>query len=119
MATRLYPMTKDPVKLELLAGVPAGTHAKLTELEAKYGTNYDGLYGALYTVGNEDLLELNSFLLCGWGRLQCNVAQWGMDYVSGSTTDSGQVRCMLADQDVMTNNFRSIVVELCEGLCWS
>ncbi len=38
MATRLYPITEGPAKLEEMAGVPAGTSAALKAIEARFAS---------------------------------------------------------------------------------
>jgi hypothetical protein len=38
MATRLYPITEDPSKMEEMAGVPTGTSAALKAIEARFAS---------------------------------------------------------------------------------
>ena len=71
MGTRLYPMTTDVAKLETLAGVPAGTQAKVDAIKAKHDgkgpSNFDML-DELYADGNEHENTLYHFVLSGWGK---------------------------------------------------
>lgn len=77
MGIRLYPRTNDVAKLEKLAGVPAGTHTRLKELQAAHkapeGASYheaDAAYGRLFDAmsAEPNVDRLDSFILSGWGK---------------------------------------------------
>lgn len=80
MGVRLYPMTKDPAKLEALCCVPPGTTARLDELlkrpeftplptddfferDRKSGDAYDAVSA------DPDMRALYGFRSNGWGKL--------------------------------------------------
>jgi hypothetical protein len=123
MGVRLYPATKDEAKLEKLAGVPAGTAAKLRDLEAKYPITkemdffqvqavYNGKYGELYAPGNGDLNHYHSFLLFGFGRFAGGKDCDGGSEVGGSTTDTAKVEALLRLHGVQ------VTMAEVEGLYW-
>jgi hypothetical protein len=81
MGIRLYPNTKDRTKLEVLAGVPAGTYDRLEAIETKHreeaitkrasGTwsEYSDGYRQWQEINNDPHLgDLCGFLLYGWGK---------------------------------------------------
>jgi hypothetical protein len=71
MATRLYPLTQDPQKLEVLAGVPAGTFQELKAFEAlapEIGSQEEYAHWCR----KQEILhvaKLDRFLVFGWGRM--------------------------------------------------
>lgn len=97
MGTRLYPRTSNPAVLELLAGVPAGTHARLAVLDSKYEklrklissrlkgdldeaeeTDFIRHERLSYRrhkeiVRDENLNSLHNLLLFGWGKVRSAV----------------------------------------------
>lgn len=78
MGIRLYPRTRDVATLEKLAGVPAGTAARLDEVKARHKEVEDKLdRQAAFDVGYHHWCEINddphlgkydNFLLYGWGK---------------------------------------------------
>jgi hypothetical protein len=81
MGVRLYPNTQDPAALETLAGVPAGTHARLSAVEAEFAPRLNAapdffarnaIYDEKYNRVNDDdaMGDLDNFLTFGWGRFQ-------------------------------------------------
>jgi hypothetical protein len=73
MATRLYPVAYSICSLEILAGVPEGTHARLRALEARHPNrlNSDAAWACWYKARERDLdvSKLDVFLTDGWGRV--------------------------------------------------
>lgn len=146
MGTRLYPRTSNPAVLELLAGVPAGTHARLAVLDSKYEglrklisarpkgdtdqTDFIRHESLSYRrhkeiVRDEDLHSLHNLLLFGWGKVRSAVYALlemhpdmldGDDIYSGSCEDTGFCRDILARQGVELPAGFD-PVEL-KGLCW-
>lgn len=88
MGVRLYPITNDPAKWEKMARVPAGTAARLRELEKRF-TVEDRLLDIFYTALYQSPLmaRLSEFELSGWGKRGVTAE---MGY-SGSETDPVQV----------------------------
>jgi len=115
MATRLYPTTTNAARLEQLAGVPAGTHARLAAFEATRPQDgmveLDAWYDVLFS--DVALTDMHNFTVFGWGRLQCDVSQMNYDNVCGSTSNSDEMVRILVEQGVVAN------LDVCEGLCWS
>ena len=78
MGTRLYPRTTNPASLEMLAGVPAGTHARYAALRLQHRQDDntlafaermphdDAFYAAILADG--ELETLNCFIHNGWGK---------------------------------------------------
>ena len=118
MATRLYPTTNRPEKLEILAGVPTGTYAKWAKLEADKTTALKTVTDPTATI--EDIenthwhrlqsdpttATLDNFLTFGWGR----IAQY--ESPCCSSNDPQKVTELLAAQQVAAS------FEQTEGLCW-
>lgn len=109
MGTRLYPITKNPRKIEKLAGVPAGTWEAYRELEKRF-PNEDEFYAALYEPRNENVLRLQSFDLNGWGKI---VAYDRMGY-SGKTKSFQEAREIAILHGLTTKEVR-----LSNGFHWS
>jgi hypothetical protein len=77
MGTRLYINTNDEAVIETLAGVPAGSIAKLKEIE-KPLTGYDR-----WAVVNDDpvLATISHYLTYGWGKFDMSLV--GFDNYAG------------------------------------
>jgi hypothetical protein len=122
MATRLYPITNNPATLERLAGVPAGTYAKLEALRATRNSrpgqeNAQAVfYEAVYN--DKNLVRMNNFNVFGWGRVNPDACP---DY-SGRETDPVKCLDILAahgiEIDLSGENGALEVADL-EGLCWN
>jgi len=88
MGTRLYPGTTDDGALEELAGVAAGTAARVRELETAAGSN-DRFLDLL--AGDEAAGDYHHFLCFGWGKLREPVVQTlatlGLDTGTGTASD--------------------------------
>lgn len=106
MGVRLYPNTKNIRNLEILAGVPEGTHAKLKEIEDRINVSGavdfrdsqkrdEALYKELYAPGNEDINTLHSFLLFGWGRFNLPANVEVEDPIVGSFNDEDSAKRVL------------------------
>lgn len=112
MGTRLYVQAKvvdvqNPITAEeILAGVPAGTAARLAELEqsrprdcrvAGYHEATDAWYEKL--MADDDVDRLNHFQLFGYGRVNGDgykyIESLGLDPVCGSVSDTKQMNRML------------------------
>lgn len=121
MATRLYPRTKDVRTLELLAGAPLGTMARLEALRKEIGVGegadyfenerrYERFWNAVQD--DEALAALDHLLTFGWGRVQSDEVE----------TYAGCERCpikvarILGAQGVPTRLWPMI---LTDGVCWS
>lgn len=121
MGTRLYPKTRNVSVLERLAGVPAGTHQLLEQLEAQRQSMGSEAYYDLLA-NNPDADYLDNFLLFGWGKLTSE--QWEVakellgpdDCWHGSTTDIDAVKRMLAGNYNCTLN--GVSIEELEGVYW-
>jgi hypothetical protein len=77
MGTRLYPNTTDRAALEVLAGVPAGTHARMDEMAKRHAEAkvdpFDQEAGyAQWKERNDDgpIGDLDAFLTFGWGKFR-------------------------------------------------
>lgn len=79
MGIRLYPMTTDASKLEILMGVPAGTHDRLMKIKAKFKPPKEATFAQQQqlieqqwiTINTDDnLATLDAFLTYGWGKFQ-------------------------------------------------
>lgn len=100
MGTRLYVSTNKPEVLEILAGVPRGTAAKLEDLEQlRSDMGSDAWYDMMDQ--HPDASTLWDFRLFGFGKL--NGAQWDLakeiceddDVCCGHTEDPEQMLAML------------------------
>ena len=73
MGIYVHPLTKDPVVLEQLAGVPQGTSARLRTIESQHPYHLtdeaqgQAMFDAI--VADDDLESLWHFELFGWGRI--------------------------------------------------
>lgn len=113
MATRLYPITKDPINLEKLAVVPAGTYAKLTELNALKPDShnfYDPDVEAWYDLVEDDpdVHTLYNFIMSGWGRVR--MPNLGC---AGIAVNPVEIARIMAGHDLI-----GIDWTLTGGLCW-
>ena len=113
MAIRLYPDTTNVASIEVLAGVPAGTTARLEALERKYPeggmTDPDALFEALFAKGSEDLNKLHNFHLYGWGKFDsAGVA----NDCCGELKDLAQIKHLFAVNGISADP------ALCEGVNW-
>ena len=113
MATRLFPRTEDAALLERLAGVEAGTAARLAELEAEaeplaegfegYGEYQAACFAFLDRLRAEPGTDrLHSFKTSGWGRVTANAGHTmlaaDLDSVCGSAEEPGLVAELLRGQ---------------------
>jgi hypothetical protein len=134
MGTRLYPNTNNPVTLEKLAGVPAGTYSRWNEFKlekraflaglekrAKQGEDRQKLFfesndfaGEQYDKmsEDEDVSHLDRFILFGWGKIQFA----GGD--SGEHTDAYNVDQVLFWQGVGSDDLNGVTLEELEGVHW-
>ena len=131
MGIRLYPVTENPVVLEKLAGVPAGTHALLEAMREKYKLLRIALSPSQrYELEEQEYQELDEnaalgtldhFLTFGWGRVNMNVliaanpANEG-EY-SGRETDTIKVGGILLGHGIAIPG--SVSASELEGLRWS
>ena len=119
MATRIYPITNTPRNLEILAGVPEGTHAKLAEWEAANPEpNYmdqEASYERWQKLqAIEEFAQLDHFKTFGWGRVDHRHPAVGMDGYSGELT--GQVaKEFLLHHHIRLSNEQLAVLD---GVCW-
>jgi hypothetical protein len=77
MATRLYPQPYSTRSLEILAGVPEGTHKRLRALEEKHpNRRTSDAASRRWNKALEhdaDLSRLDTFLSDGWGGINAEV----------------------------------------------
>jgi hypothetical protein len=116
MATRLYPITEDPAKLEKMAGVPAGTSEVLKAIESRFVAKPGETSAQAFTREEQEFYAINAepnaaqlhcFLLFGWGRMR--------KYIDpiGNTTDPKLMAEIGRAQGI------NVPADLCEGFCWS
>ena len=122
MGVRLYPNTQDKAKLEVLAGVPAGTYARMEEMDARHEKFKAGIplrdrYDLDYECWKEKdadgpIGDLDAFITFGWGKFR-PVLGLGEDY-SGSIPASQSVKAdlLLAANGISANG------AFCEGVHW-
>ncbi len=122
MGIRLYPNTKNVANLEILAGVPAGTAQKLTEIEARHPNRHgvnnwsavEAFYDELYLKENSDVNAYQHFLLNGWGKFDhCGIVDSFDVECCGSENDAQKIRMLFALNGINAD------VSLCEGISWS
>lgn len=125
MSVRLYPKTKDPVKLEKLAGVPIGTYAKLEALEAME-PNWNKPKSLADEEAWFDLLDESEYMQAlhmlktfGFGRVRADLEGFGLDPICGSTDEAEMVKTLLIEQDLNLTSDILTIAYLCEGVCWS
>lgn len=106
MATRLYPNTEDRIVLAQLAGVPAATWERL-----------DRLTQAEQPLDDEEVSELESFLLIGWGRVDvASVLALGFSPTCDGIDDPETVRRLLEAHQV---NLKGVEADRLEGFHWA
>ncbi len=122
MGIYVYPLTKDPVVIEQLAGVPQGTSARLRALEAQFPhrlTDFaqeQALFDAVYL--DDDLESLWSFELSGWGRISAEffAAVGGEDgNYCGSESDPAVIARLLRLQG---DDLGDVPIEKLGGIGW-
>jgi|SRR5579859_276163 len=110
MAVRLYPKSEDPSVLERLAGVPAGTSARLDAvLAAGQGDAAEAVIRA-----DQDLQALDIAQLFGFGILRV----WVGPSVIGEETDPARVAAILSGQGVDLAAYGLALSDL-GGVAWS
>lgn len=138
MGTRLYPLTRDAAALETLAGVPAGTMARLDAIKAPFAARSqarqeafeaapEGAAGDAVRSGlryeervdseaewnavnaDQDAGTLDGFLTFGWGKF--NGVGLALDY-------AGHLDDLTACRRVLEANGIAADPALTGGLCW-
>ena len=105
--TRLYPILPKTSNMEKLVNVPAGTWAKVIEIQTKYDThNQDDLL--FEKLEDSNVMRLYEFSLFGWGRMKLAKS------VLGYTTDRNEMTEILTAQGLPL----SLLDEI-RGLNWS
>jgi hypothetical protein len=113
MATRLYPSTTNETSIEILAGVPAGTMAKLNAIKASFPPYSDALFDAIHAAPFP-VAKLDDFLTFGWGRVNYGTLEaLGFDGCGDSTKDITMVRLILSAHEI------NVDPALVEGLNWN
>ena len=115
MGVRLYPNTQDVVRLEVLAGVPAGTMDRLTAMEARQKDELEKapreeryeLGYKHYQERNDDAAmgDLDAFMTFGWGKFN------GGEDCCGSAEGE-------AAQALLNLNGINAEAWYCEGVHW-
>lgn len=128
MGTRLYPRTRNVESLEKLAGVPAGTAARLDAMKLRHDKELEGLDRAQryekeyaqYCERNDDkhVGDYDAFLTFGWGKFEdpCGVAPG----YSGRLEDPAKVTQLFRANGIgpLTKEGMAQFVALCEGVFW-
>jgi hypothetical protein len=141
MGTRIYPTTRNAAIIEILAEVPAGTHASLTKIRLDNNAEIERLqregldWVAIDEVKYEQWKKfqllpegrLDGFLTFGWGKftsatyeeIRNNIPEGeGEDWLwNGGTTDVGLIDSIMEAQGVDLERL-GINPEDMEGLCW-
>ena len=141
MGTRIYPTTRNAAIIEILAGVPAGTHESLTKIRLdnraeverlqRDGVNYGDIQEVEYrqwqTLQEIPEGRLDGFLTFGWGKftsatyeeIRNNIPEGeDEDWLwNGGTTDVGLIDSIMEAQGVDLEKL-GINPEDMEGLCW-
>jgi hypothetical protein len=96
MATRLYPIPYSVRSLEILAGVPEGTHARLRALEARHPNRRtsDAAWARWFKALERDpnVGKLDTFLSDGWKSVNeafCDIAS-----VAGKNSGYGTAKLL-------------------------
>ncbi len=106
MATRLYPQTNDVAILEAICGVPAGTAARLEQIEATIPEGCPNMgcprWEAIHA--EPDVEAYHTFHLFGFGRLVAFrlVRSLGMVEYADGTTDPDLIRKICEEQGNVT-----------------
>jgi hypothetical protein len=141
MGTRLYPTTQNEAIIEILAGVPAGTHKALTKIRLdnraeveklqREGVNYGDIQEIEYRQWKslQEIPEghLDGFLTFGWGKftreayeeIRNNIPK-GEDenwLWNGDTTNVGLIDSIMEAQGINLEKL-GINPEDLEGLSW-
>ena len=114
MGIRLYPQTENVEHLEILAGVPKGTTARLDALAVSCGgTMSGGYYKAVHS--DPEMNCLHSFQLFGYGKFFCPES---VDFDAQSTDDTQQMSDLIKVNELDVNLAQWSV--LCDGgFYWS
>jgi hypothetical protein len=129
MGIYLHPTPKDshnPVIWETLAGVPAGTSAKLARLEAAYpnrdetnSSDETAFYEILFA--SPDVNRLHSFKLFGWGRINRRFIALAKIYGRNDEADSlplsGNAQLVSLLLDAQGLNIADILPHI-SGISW-
>ena len=96
MATRLYPIPYNTRSLEILAGVPEGTHARLRALEVRHPNRHksDAAFSRWHKALERDpnAGKLDTFLAVGWKSVNaefCEIAE-----AAGKKSGYGSVKLL-------------------------
>jgi hypothetical protein len=117
MATRLFPLTSTVALLEKIAGVPAGTAARLDQIEATIPEGcprYDAIQA------NPDVEAYHSLQLFGFGRLKAFqlVRSLGMVEYSDGTQDPALIRQICRIQGNVPEEAVELMIEN-GGVYWN
>jgi hypothetical protein len=121
MGIRLYPNTKNPVALERIVGVPAGTAARLAEMEKRHAEEREGntdpeLGYRQYCEKDGAIGEFDTFLTFGWGKFfdPLGVAPG----YSGSLSDPEKIASLFGANGITPTTELDEYIALCEGVHW-
>ena len=141
MGTRIYPTTRNESIIEILAGVPVGTHKKLTdtllenqtacEKATNDGLSYDDIETIKHyqrmALGNSPEGRLDGFLTFGWGKFTKESFYIIKAHIPsnedenwlwcGDTTDTALIDSIMEAQGVDLEKL-GINPENIEGLSW-
>jgi hypothetical protein len=129
MGVRLYPSTKCVSNLEVMAGVPHGTAARLEALEAahdvgpkatpakdyrEYSERSDRFYEAIFSDEHAAENRYHSFLLNGWGKFDpAGVAPDYCGSIDGTAEGLEKIKILFR-----RNGIPLADVNFCEGVHW-
>lgn len=146
MATHLYPNTSCPKILEVLAGVPEGTHALILKILSKHNVemqDLNNLYLAALSCGaatkkiedqifiaeenyhntltaSSETKRLDKFLVFGWGTLSTKACSALSAF---GTPNFGELSCPIQTELVLSAQGiklpANITVNQIEGLTWN
>lgn len=115
MGVRLYPKTEDRRELEILAGVPEGTAARLDEVVLSSGGDMTAKY--YKTVHNDPVLDaLHCLKLHGYGKFTCPEA---VDFDKGETKIPFEMSLLIGANDLPVDNGIQWKILLKEGMYWN
>lgn len=118
MGVRLYPNTKNVASLEVLAGVPAGTAARLEEMEARHKKELAANPDNHYDLGYKHYCERHNdphigtysdFLIFGWGKFRP---------IPETPGYAGSLSNVTAIEELFYINGIEADPMLCEGVHW-
>lgn len=118
MASRVYPITRNPRSLELLCGVPEGTAARMEQWEKDnpeppMNDQEAGYQHYLKREAIPEFSTLHHFQLFGWGRVRHDIV--GPETYSGEIKNGAEADAFLHKHGVHLTPEQLLATE---GICW-